>query len=104
MNKYDLPTDVAVTAMWEANKNGVWGEAIDTIELRTAQFLHELRNIEAATPAAGIDVERVADAFHDALCDVSHHSSREVYAAAQRETQPCRVKYDRIAARLGASE
>jgi hypothetical protein len=64
------------------------------------QYLQRL----AATPAAGIDVERVADAFHDALCDVSHHSSREVYAAAQRETQPCRVKYDRIAARLGASE
>jgi hypothetical protein len=43
-------------------------------------------------------IRAIADPFHDALCSVSHHDSREIYAAAQLgETQPCRIKYDRIA-------
>jgi hypothetical protein len=66
----------------------------------TCDLYERLEAVISASPAPGLPWQTVADAFHDALCDVSHHDSREVYAASQGTTQPCRVKYDRIAATL----
>jgi hypothetical protein len=46
----------------------------------------------------------LSETLHDDLCTVSHHDRPEVYAAAMRgERQPCRARFDRIAARVLAA-